>query len=347
MEVRNIIVEHELNRIIDDQIARIAYDQTAGEAIEALDAQWGIGQVEVPIPIIDGGVSFIIDEELSDEAYESLLVNKKPEFNKAKFLSTIHLTDELKAILEPLETKEAILKAVFEHSQGAKPITYPLNKKYLAFAHQYNGKIEKNYTSRLESFYNETIEAFNAGNVGAYVSDREGTIKKPAIIPTDIFTHPLFRIVALKEVDIRGFRDSLSLTFETREPVKFTYMGKTINAGAFRFRLYFNLDKYGRSKLRFCKMNCNFSRNAGPYIFDSGAVCTGDSSHSLREKIRAGDLYGYMTEVYTVMTRYNPESHPVRGLDRMVEDAINGNLYRRDGTKVLIENTTKTEEFPF
>lgn len=300
----------------------------------------------------------LIDERLQSDSLESHpeeVKPKKPEFDKARFLNSIPMTSELVGILSSLDTKEAILKAVFDYNQKPqKPVKYKVNRKALAFVEEYNRKIEVGYRLELEKFYEETMDAFNSGNVGSYVADREGTIRKYPSLPTDIFTHPLFRIVSVKKVDIRGFRNAVGITFETREDVKFTYMDKRINAGTYRFRLLLGRENRQHYKIKFNQKACNFRNHAGPYL-SQNHLCTGDSGLSLRDKIRAGNLYDYMTELYTVMTHYNPDSHPYRALDRLISEAEGGSLRRRDGSVVHVEYLTEAvkpqpitnEEIPF
>ncbi len=296
----------------------------------------------------------IVDEanELTDEIIETLSKPRpKGPFNKNAFLQSISASDELIAFTQGLDTKEDVLKAVFEYNnRPQKPLKYRQNKKAVDYVKLHNANVEMKYTHALKTFYDETMESFHEGRVGQYISDNEMDIKRGYRIDESIFQHPLFKVVSVKRGQWRRYDDSptIAITFETRERVIFTHYDRSIDAGPFRFKLLIRTEysSAGANQTKFYQQSANFRRNAGPYISENN-TCTGESGPNLSQNVRQGNIFDYMTELYTVMTRFNTKSNPYVGLDRFFNDVERGALRRRSGEIVrFIGEETKTEEVP-
>ncbi len=261
---------------------------------------------------------------------------KKPAFNKETFLLSIKASPELIAHVANLTEKEAILKAVFEFKQmPVKMKKERINKRALAFVTSYNKRVQDSYVDSLKIFHEGVMQAFKNGEVTDYVSEWS-PIKIGTILEESIFQHPLFKVLSVGEVDRSNYgrvrRDGVRIKIVTRDDVFFTHEGNRLNFGKFGFNIYLQ-----GNRITYNGNSMNFGLGgAGPYI-TGRSVCLGSNSYTVATKIKEGRIYEAMTELYTVMTHFNPESSPYRGIDVYFQRCKDNSLYRKNGQKAQFE----------
>lgn len=273
----------------------------------------------------------------------------KPTFNKAAFIHTLSPSKELWAIIEPMTEKQDILKAVFEYNNRlvVTPIDSKPRRGALKFIEQHNKEIEAQYTRRLEVFY-KRVNEFCEDDSEDFFNwlDNEGTIARAQPMDMVVFGHPLFEVVGLAK-SRRGQLDT-KMRIITRDDVWFTFEGNKMNFGKFTFTL--NLRT---GSVAFNRRKDNFPIHAGPYL-NGTSVCMGEQTYTFQNKVRVGKVFDAMTELYTVMTRFNKESHPYRAIDRFFDDAKNRRLLRIDRTYAELlpigtiqQTKTESNDLPF
>lgn len=273
-------------------------------------------------------------------------LNRKPiEFSKSVFVNALNPSPELMTILEPLTEKADILKAVFDFNNSAAPKPIELTPATRAMKNAikiYNASVDERYLSRLRSFHDAVHGLIGEDSeLLEYVSN-EKEIEQGNKLGEEMFKHRLFKVVRLYR---RGPRRQpvLYMDIVTREDVFFSFMGNRLNFGKYSFNL--TLDGGNAGKVRFLMGASNFHLYAGPYIAND-SVCLGENVRSVQNAIREGRLEAAMTELYTVMTQYNPDSSPYCALDRFFQDVKDGRLFRNNKQMAYFVGQEPSEPTP-
>lgn len=327
-----------ISRVRNPQAAIVLRAYARGEITEPQLRNQSNGQrTEEVIALFNGGpvnhVSWDApsNEELMARSIERQKKILKKQFDKATFIHTLSPSNELLAILEPLTDKAEILKAVFEYN--SRPQVMPLEvtpkKSHLRFIAERNSGLESDYTIRLKGFYDEVMIRHADNDELFDFLNNINEIKREGFWSDDFLKHPLFEVLKLKKHPRTPTTNIMQIV--TREDVYFTFQGQRLNFGKFTF----NID-LTRGNMSFSVRPENFSHYAAPYIAQQ-SVCMGDNTGSITSAIRNGRIFQAMTELYTVMTRYNFDSGPFQPLDRFFNSAELGTLLRNNKERAVLE----------
>ncbi len=245
---------------------------------------------------------------------------------------------KLSTRLANTDDKKVILKAVFLYNNPKTPrkVRAPRpNPHFKKSIELHNSQDHKEvYYARLQRFF-EGAKARRGNDIVNFVS-REKGINLMSNIDPSVLIHPLFTIEKFSEDCKKPWenvvsRKGLRFVFTTRNEVYFTHLDQRMNFG--RLSILINFREHTISCI---KRDENFTAQPFPYINEQ-TVCMGSNAQSIMGALKEGRVSEALTELYTTMTHYNPNSTPYKGLGEFFQGARDGILKRNNGEQPEIE----------